>query len=123
MDDKSPRVLADGWGFIEVEGLGRVRDVKLWPGGGRAWDWRETGTDHDPGIQVADVTELLSHEPDVVVLSRGREGRLGVAPDTLTLLAENGVEVIREETGKALATYDRLVTDGRRVAGLIHTTC
>jgi hypothetical protein len=42
MSAVSPRVIYDGWGFIEIEGLGRFRDAKLWPGGGRAWNWRET---------------------------------------------------------------------------------
>ncbi|HKF87899.1 MAG TPA: hypothetical protein VKB85_07485 [Propionibacteriaceae bacterium] len=36
MRETSPRVVDDGWGFVEVEGLGRFRDVKLWPGGGGA---------------------------------------------------------------------------------------
>ena len=34
----SPRIGQHGWGFVEVEGLGRLRDAKLWPGGGRAWE-------------------------------------------------------------------------------------
>ena len=38
MGEASPRVVDYGWGIVEVEGLGRFRDVKLWPGGGRAWD-------------------------------------------------------------------------------------
>ena len=78
MARSSPGVVDDGWGFVEVEGLGRFRDVKLWPGGGRAWDWTETGTDHRPGILPVDVTELLNHEPDLVILSCGRQGRLGI---------------------------------------------
>jgi hypothetical protein len=123
MGDASPRVVEDGWGFVEIEGLGRFRDVKLWPGGGRAWDWRETGTDHRPGVLSADVAELLDHEPDLVILSRGRQGRLGVSPETLSLLEARGVSVLHEKTDAALATYNRLATEGRRVAGLFHTTC
>ena len=86
MGEASPRVVDDGWGFVEVEGLGRFRDVKLWPGGGRAWDWRETGTDHQPGILCVEVTELLNHERELVILGRGRQGRLSVSPETLSLL-------------------------------------
>jgi hypothetical protein len=123
MGEASPRVVDDGWGFVEVEGLGRFRDVKLWPGGGRAWDWRETGTDHRPGILCADVTELLKHEPELVILSRGRQGRLSVSPETLSLLEARGVPVLRERTEAALAAYSRLAREGRRVAGLFHTTC
>jgi hypothetical protein len=123
MGESSPQVVDDGWGFVEVSGLGRFRDVKLWPGGGRAWDWRETGTDHRPGILCEDVTELVDHEPDLVILSRGREGRLGVSPETLSLLAIRGVPAVCEKTNAALATYNRLAAEGRRVAGLFHTTC
>ena len=63
----SPLIVAHEWGGLDIEGLGRLRDAKLWPGGGREWDWDETGTRHVPGIQPADVDELLTHEPEVVV--------------------------------------------------------
>ena len=95
----SPSVLDDGWGFIEVDGIGRLRDAKLWLGGARGWDWNETGTHHRPGIQPADLAELLDHDPDAVVLSRGRELRLETSPEALALLTARKVEVIREETG------------------------
>jgi hypothetical protein len=123
MEEPSPSVIDDGWGFVEVERLGRLRDAKLWPGGGRAWDWNETGTDHQPGILPADVAELLDHEPDLVILSSGRTGRLRTSPDTLALLEARGVSVVREQTDAAMATYNRLAAEGRRVAGLFHTTC
>ena len=74
-------------------------------------------------ILCEDVTELVDHEPDLVILSRGREGRLGVSPETLSLLPARGVPVVREKTDAALATYNRLAAEGRRVAGLFHTTC
>jgi hypothetical protein len=69
------------------------------------------------------VTELVDHELDRMILSRGREGRLGVSPETLSLLATSGVPVALEKTDAALATYNRLAAEGRRVAGLFHTTC
>jgi hypothetical protein len=121
--DSSPLVRDDGWGFVEVEGLGRLRDAKLWPGGGRGWDWNETGTHHRPGIQPSDLAELLEHGPDVVVLSRGRELRLETAAETLSLLASRPVEVVRQETGAAIREYNALAAAGRRVAGLFHSTC
>jgi hypothetical protein len=76
LEARSPRVLANRWGHLDVEGIGELTDAKLWPGGGRAWDWTETGTHHHPGIQPADVNELLDRDPEVIVLSRGRELRL-----------------------------------------------
>src|SRR5262245_52034301 len=74
-DDRSPRVIAHRWGQLDVDELGELGDAKLWPGGGREWNWGETGTHHSPGIQPGDVQELLEHDPEVVVLSRGRELR------------------------------------------------
>jgi hypothetical protein len=54
-DFKSPRISHLSWGHIEVEGHPPFKDAKIFPGGAREWDWRETGTRHVPGIQPADV--------------------------------------------------------------------
>ena len=120
---RAPRVLSHEWGVIEVDGIGRMKDAKLWPGGAREWDWDETGTRHRPGIQPADLDELLAHDPDVVVLSRGRELRLRVMPETLRLLKDRGIEVVHDETGASIERYNELAGAGRRVAALLHSTC
>jgi len=77
---RSPRILAVSWGRMEVEGIGAGKDFKLYPGGGREWDWNETGTRHSPGIQPADAEELLAHGATAVVLSLGMNRRLQVDP-------------------------------------------
>ena len=77
---RSPRITHLSWGRIEVEGGRSFKDAKLWPGGGRAWDWKETGTRHRPGVQPADVEELLAHGAEVVVLSKGILEALQVCP-------------------------------------------
>ena len=120
---QSPIIGENRWGKVEVGQLGRFRDVKLWPGGGREWDWDETGTRHEPGIQPADVVELLERDPEVVVLSKGRELRLQTCEETFELLGANGITVVQEETSVAIEEYNRLAQSGRRVAALIHTTC
>jgi hypothetical protein len=118
----SPRIEEISWGRMVVAGVGTGKDFKLWPGGGREWDWGETGTAHSPGIQPADVEELLTHGPTTVVLSRGMEQRLEVDPATLRHLAERGVTVRVAETGEAVELYNALA--GREpVAGLFHSTC
>jgi hypothetical protein len=119
----SPRVETSSWGQIVVQGLGQFRDVKLWPGGGRAWDWNETGTCHRPGIQPSDVEELLAHSPELIVLSRGRQLQLQTAPETLALLEQHHIAVVQEETSMAIEAYNRSAQSGGRVAALIHSTC
>ena len=119
---RSPRVVGVSWGRLEVEGLGEFKDVKLWPGGGRAWDWNETGTRHRPGVQPADVAELLDRGVSAVVLARGMELVLRVDPATVALLDERGVEVHIAETREAVRIYNELA--GRvAVGGLFHSTC
>lgn len=111
------------WGQMEIEGLGPGRDFKLWPGGGRAWDWTETNTHHAPGIQPADVEDLLAHGSKIVVLSRGRDLRLQTCPETLDYLEERGVAYHVEETAAAVELYNRLAAEGAPVGGLFHSTC
>ncbi|WP_410816352.1 Mth938-like domain-containing protein [Micromonospora sp. 050-3] len=120
---RSPLVLSISWGRMDVEGIGVGKDFKLYPGGGRPWDWSETGTRHSPGIQPEDVQELLSHGAETVVLSRGMELQLQVDPRTLRLLEERGVTVHVVETTEAVQIYNDLATGGTAVAGLFHSTC
>lgn len=119
----SPHIERISWGVTEVGGLGRHKDVKLWPGGGREWDWRETGTRHDPGVQPADVDELLGHGVEVVVIGIGMQRALGVCPETLDELGDRGVEVHVDQTEAAANRYNRLAEAGRPVGALIHSTC
>lgn len=107
---------------MTVDGLGAGKDFKLYPGGGRPWDWRETGTEHVPGIQPADVAELLDHGARVVVLSRGMQARLQVQAQTLELLEAKGVRVYVEDTPKAVDLYNELAAT-QPVGGLFHSTC
>jgi len=118
----SPRIVHVSWGRLEVEGLGSGRDFKLYPGGGREWDWTETGTRHVPGIQPADVRELLDHGCEVVVLSRGMELALRTCPETLEVLEAAGVRVHVEETRAAVELYNGLA-ETEAVGGLFHSTC
>jgi hypothetical protein len=107
---------------MEVEGVGRGKDFKLYPGGGREWDWNETGTRHVPGIQPADVAELLENGSRVIVLTRGMQLALQTCPETLRMLQEQGIPVHVEETRAAVELYNRLA-ETEPVGGLFHSTC
>ena len=109
----SPKITHISWGKMNIEGVGNGRDFKLYPGGGREWDWGETNTHHVPGIQPADVEELLSHGAEVIILSRGMHLRLETAPETRQLLDERGITYHIEETKAAVALYN----DPRRARG------
>jgi len=122
---QAPRIVSSGWGNMEVHSLGRGRDFKLWPGGGRPWDWGETGTSHSPGIQVADVEELVKHGCRTVILGCGVFSRLKVMKETLDYLDAHGIETIAVDTKRAIRTYNEFLDRDRNhlLGGLIHTTC
>jgi hypothetical protein len=117
----SPRITGLSWGRLETEG-GVFKDAILYPGGVEEWDWNETGTSHDPGIQPADVERLLEHGATVVILSRGFHERRGVAPETLRMLEEREIPVHVAQTEEAARLYEEL-RETESVGALIHSTC
>jgi hypothetical protein len=114
------------WGSMEVSIGGQkhhFKDCKVWPGGAREWRWGETGTHHSPGIQPADIEEILAQGIDVLVLGCGAFRRLGVCTKTETLLRERGISYHVEKTGKAVQLFNQLTKEDKRVGGVFHSTC
>ena len=125
MDNKerSPRIINISWGHLEVEGQALpYKDAKLFPGGSREWQWGETGTSHNPGIQPSDVEEILEHGAKVIVIAKGDFGRLAVKKETLQMLKERGIPVHVHKTKKAVQLYNELA-EKEKVGALIHSTC
>ena len=118
----SPRISHLSWGHIEVEGHPPFKDAKIFPGGAREWDWRETGTRHVPGVQPADVQELIEHGARAVVLSKGIWERLQVCPETLEFLANKGIQVDVLQTEAAVQRF-HVLRENMPVGGLFHSTC
>jgi hypothetical protein len=114
------------WGQMEVQ-IGattyRFKDCKVWPGGAKAWDWNLTGTRHQPGIQPADIEEIVAHGVEVMILSRGMQLRLRTCPETEALLHRQGIECYIEETGQAVERFNNLIQQGKKVGGIFHSTC
>jgi hypothetical protein len=120
---RSPRIKHLSWGRLVVEGQkAPYKDAKVFPGGSREWNWNETGTRHVPGIQPADVEELLEHGATVVVLSKGVYEQLRVCTETLQMLKDRNIPVHIRQTEEAVKLYNKL-TEKERVAGLFHSTC
>jgi hypothetical protein len=120
---RPPPIVECRWGVIQIDGVGTFKDAKLYPGGAREWDWNETGTRHVPGIQPADVVELLERGATTMVLSRGVLSMLQVCPETLRQLEGGQVKVEVLPTAEAVLAYNRLVAEGTAVGALIHSTC
>jgi hypothetical protein len=118
----SPIITKLSWGKIEIDGNQVFKDVKLYPGGCREWNWRETDTSHSLGIQLSDVQELLDNGAKVIILSRGVLGRLKVQKEVVEKLESNGFTVHVLKTKEAVKLYNELLII-EKVGALIHTTC
>lgn len=119
---ESPKINSIEWGKIVVENEQVYKDAKLFPGGSREWDWNETGTHHQPGIQPADVEELLKKNAQIVILSKGFHERLQVCDETTDFLTESEITFYILETGKAVEKYNDIRRE-KPVGALIHSTC
>jgi hypothetical protein len=119
---RAPKITTLSWGRIATE-AGVFRDAKLWPGGGRNWDWTETGTDHDIGLQPADIEELLDHGATIIVVGRGQHERLSVPRGAVSTAERVGARMEVLPTKAAVERYNALAGQGELVGALIHTTC
>lgn len=119
---ESPEINSIKWGKIKTSDGNTYKDAKLYPGGSRKWDWNETGTHHNPGIQPADVEELLNNNAQVIILSKGFHERLQVCDKTIDFLKENEKTFHILETGKAVKKYNEL-REKYPIGALIHSTC
>lgn len=114
------------WGHMEVTINGQTlgfKDCKVWPGGAAAWDWNLTRTRHQPGIQPADIEEILDHDVKVMILSRGMQLELRTCPETEQMLRSQNIEYHIEETRQAAELFNSLMLEGKRVGGIFHSTC
>ncbi|NOZ75520.1 MAG: hypothetical protein GXO90_09155 [FCB group bacterium] len=119
---KSLRIQSHRWGMIRLEDGRQFKDVKLWPGHAREWDWNETGTRHSPGIQLSDLQECLETPIQRIILSKGRLNRLRVPEALITELESKGYQVAVLPTDKAIISYNESIPH-LSVAALIHSTC
>ncbi|XP_074160092.1 mth938 domain-containing protein [Sminthopsis crassicaudata] len=120
----SPKIASLSWGQMKVQGCSTTyKDCKVWPGGSRSWDWRETGTEHSPGVQPADVEEVAKKGVETLVIGRGMSEALKVPASTVDYLRRQGIDVVVLQTEKAVKEYNALAAQGVRVGGVFHSTC
>ncbi|XP_020375754.1 mth938 domain-containing protein-like isoform X1 [Rhincodon typus] len=120
----SPAIASLTWGEMKVEGSDTLyKDCKVWPGGNRAWDWRETGTRHTPGVQPADVNEIVNKGIQTLIIGRGMDEALQVPEATLSFIRSKGIDAVVLQTEKAVQQYNKLVKEGVAVGGIFHSTC
>lgn len=81
--------------------------------------WRQQGH----RLATGDINDILNARPQVLVIGTGYAGNMQV-PDAVRQTLENRqIKVIAQTTADATTTFNRLMNEGKDVAGAFHLTC
>lgn len=105
------------FGKIVVNGKTYTSDVIVFKDYVKDNWWRKEG--HK--VYLEDIEEILKANPEVVVFGTGAYGRVVVDKEVINKLKSMGVEVIVEETSKAVETFNKLKNKNAVLAA--HLTC
>ena len=104
---------------MRIAGKTYRSDLKIVDGVVKDNWWRGQGHRLAPG----DIADILSAAPQKLVIGTGYAGVMRVPESTLTVIADHGIDVVCEPTGRAVETFNRLTETAASVAGAFHLTC
>lgn len=106
-------------GRMTVDGKEYRRDLKIIENRVRPDWWRE----EDHRLDTGDLTDVLSANPDVLVVGKGYAGNMRVEATLRSALQERNIELVELQTGEAVKAFNDMVSQGKSVAGAFHLTC
>ncbi len=107
------------FGRMTVDGREYRKDLKIIQGRVESDWWRKQGH----LVDAADLEDVLSAKPAVLVVGMGDSGLMKPAETLRTCLTESGIELRAAPTAEALKDFNRQVSEGKNVAGVFHLTC
>ena len=107
------------FGKIVVNGSAYNNDIKIVAGKVVPSWWRRSGH----RVDVDDISDILATRPDVLVIGRGDSGLMKATGGLRKRLEKSGIDLIEENTSQAVRTFNRLIAEGRTVAGGFHVGC
>jgi hypothetical protein len=110
---------AYSFGSMTVDGQVYGKDLKILQGQVRAGWWRREGH----RVDVGDVEDIIEAAPQVLVVGMGASGLMRVSEKLRSVLGEKGIDLFAQASGEAARTFNRLVEEGKDVAGAFHLTC
>ena len=107
------------FGRIVIDGKTYRQDVIVFPDRVKSDWWRREGH----SLCLEDLKDVLRDPPEVLVVGTGYVGLMRVPREVREKLEEMGIQVVVEKTGKAYKTFNKLLSEGRRVVAALHLTC
>jgi hypothetical protein len=107
------------FGHMLSNGKEYRRDLKI-IGGRVQKDWWH---EEDRRLDTGDIADILSADPDVLVVGTGPSGNMRVEESIRSALEDRNIRLIAKETAEAVQTFNELFSEGRNVGGAFHLTC
>jgi hypothetical protein len=106
------------FGAIVIDGETFRNDLLIWPGRIKSNWWRREAH----FLQLDDVAEALTANPQVLVVGMGAYGRMEVDPALAAYLQDQRVDLRAHPTREACQMINDL-SGRRRLAAALHLTC
>ena len=97
------------FGLIKLNGQEFRHDVIVYGDFVKKW-WRKEGH----RVQVEDVEDILRLRPEMVVIGTGYYGVVRVDREVIEKLRDEGIDVICEESRRAVETYYKLLEEEKK---------
>jgi hypothetical protein len=123
--NNNPLITHFEWGQVKVNHNGIVeqfKDCKISPNGPQHWNWKQCGTQHDPGITIKALDSIID-DCDTIILSRGVDLVLQIPQGTIDHIKKQGKKVETLQSEEAYKRYNQLVNEREKVGILLHSTC
>ncbi|MGD2186445.1 MAG: MTH938/NDUFAF3 family protein [Desulfobacterales bacterium] len=105
--------------YMTVNGEIYHQDLKIIRGEVKGNWWRGEGH----CLDANDIQDILSARPEVFVIGTGYAGNMHVPDSVRQTIEGHQIKVIAATTADATKTFNRLLAEGRDVAGAFHLTC
>ncbi len=105
------------FGRIVIEGRTFTSDVIIYPDRINPSWWRKEGH----VLHEADLSDILSEAPDILVIGTGFSGVMQVPEQTVNLLKSKEIRVYIEKTGRAVQLFNEKKGAGKTVGAFLLT--
>jgi len=114
-------VIIENYSFGKIKILNKLytRDIKILGTEVVPSWWRREG--HK--LYSEDIEDVLSFEPEVIVVGTGSPGLMSVQDEVKQLCKKRKIALISCPTEEAVKIFNELSEKGKKIAGCFHLTC
>jgi len=107
------------FGSMKINGREYQKDLIVFPDKILPGWWRREGH----SLSIEDLKEVLNYKPDILIVGKGSSGMMSIPESTKKTISERDIELVAENTDKAVKMFNEYIEKGKKVVGAFHLTC